>query len=202
MIAVIDYGMGNLCSVVNALKYLRCDAIISRKPEDLEKSSHIILPGVGAFGDGIRNLRGMGILPSLEREVLDKKKPLLGICLGMQMLAERGFEGGEFEGLGWVSGSVKKMETCGLKLPHMGWNDIGVVQRDPLFTGLGDDRNFYFVHSFHLDCPEENVIAWCEYGQRFAAAVRKDNIFATQFHPEKSHLVGSIVLRNFINFRG
>lgn len=202
MIAIIDYGMGNLCSVASSLKFLKADARITSSREDIEKASHIILPGVGAFGDGISNLRKKGIIPSLEKEVLERKKPFLGICLGLQMLAEKGNEGGFFDGLGWLPGSVKKMENNGLKLPHMGWNDLDIVQKEPLFSGIQSDTNFYFVHSYHFDCPKENVIAWCNYGQRFAAAIRKDNIFATQFHPEKSHTVGLVVLRNFINFSG
>lgn len=202
MIAIIDYGMGNLCSVANAMKCMKCEAKVTSSCRDIENSSHIILPGVGAFGDGMANLRKMDIIPCLETEVLERKKPFLGICLGLQMLAEKGNEGGFFDGLGWLPGSVKKMENSGLKLPHMGWNNVDIVQKEPLFSGIENDTNFYFVHSYHFDCPKENVIAWCNHGQRFAAAIRKGNIFATQFHPEKSHLTGLAVLRNFIDFSG
>lgn len=202
MIVIVDYGMGNLCSVANAIRYLKQDVVISDKKEDIEGASHIILPGVGAFEDGISNLKKIGVIPIMEKEVLVNKKPFLGICLGMQMLADDGFEGGHFPGLGWMHGSVKKLDSRGTKLPHMGWNDVDIKKGESLFDELSEDKNFYFVHSYYLDCPEEYVIAWCEYGQKFAAAVRKENIFATQFHPEKSHVTGSIILKNFINFRG
>jgi glutamine amidotransferase len=204
MIAIIDYGMGNKHSVYNALKYIGVDACISRNANEISKAEKIILPGVGAFGAAMENLRQFGLTEILNEEVIIKGKPFLGICLGMQLLAEKGTEKGFFQGLGWIAGDVLKLqpEDTGLKLPHVGWNDIELVKDVALFKGLRKERAFYFVHSYAIQLKNsQDLVAESDYGVKFTAAVQKDNIFATQFHPEKSQKNGLIVLENFINWR-
>lgn len=204
MIAIVDYGMGNKHSVYNALKYIGVDPVITRDAGEIMKAERIILPGVGAFGAAMDNIRRFGILEILHEEVKIKGKPFLGICLGMQLLAEKGTEKGIFEGLGWMSGKIHKLQPGddSLKLPHVGWNDIEIKQDVPLFKGLKKEKAFYFVHSyvFHLT-DRNNLAAKSHYGVPFTAAVIKDNIFATQFHPEKSQKNGLMVLENFVNWR-
>jgi glutamine amidotransferase len=201
MIAVIDYGLGNLLSISNALEELGQEFCITNKPEEIRKADKIILPGVGAFPDGMKNLKAAGLIDVLNEEVIDKKKPFLGICLGLQLLAKEGFEGKQIDGLGWIDGVVKKIEVSnGLKLPHMGWNDIKILKKD-YFNEVEFDKNFYFVHSYALFCNDKkDIAATCNYGSDLVAAVQKGNIFATQFHPEKSHKVGLQVLKNFLNY--
>lgn len=201
MIGIIDYGMGNLKSVYNALDLLGADVILSSKPEELQRADKLILPGVGAFGDGISNLRKMGLADFMNAEVLENKKPILGICLGMQLLAKEGFERGRHEGLGWIDASVRKFELAdkGLKVPHVGWNEVTFVGENPIFKGIKSGNCFYFVHSYHMACNENaDVAATCEYGYAFTASVRKGNIFGTQFHPEKSQEAGLKILENYI----
>jgi imidazole glycerol-phosphate synthase subunit HisH len=203
MIAVVDYGMGNLGSVINALNALQADARLTTDVSDLQEASGIILPGVGAFGEGMENLRNMGFIEVLEEEVLQKKKPYLGICLGLQFLAKKGLEHGEKEGLGWIKGIVKTMEPNdpNIKIPHMGWNNIEIKKESKIFEGLQDDPVFYFVHSFAIYPEERDIItSVCDHGGEVVASIQKDNIFATQFHPEKSQSAGLKVLKNFINF--
>ena len=202
MIALIDYGAGNLKSVANACAAIGADIEITTDPAVIRRATSIILPGVGAFAEGMDRLRKAGLLPVLNEEVIEKKKPYLGICLGLQFLAEKGFEHGEHEGFGWIKGTVKKIEPKdpSFKVPHMGWNDIDLVRPSGIFTGLQEHPTFYFVHSFALEVdPSERdaVTATCEYGQTITAAVQKDNIFAVQFHPEKSQNAGLMVLKNF-----
>ncbi len=201
MIVIVDYGMGNLFSVKNALESLGVEVVISRNPEDLKRSDRIILPGVGAFPDGMKNLKESGIIPALEEEVLRKKKPFLGICLGMQLLGSVGEEYKETAGLGWLPGRVRRFQTDKKQfcIPHVGWNEVA-AKDNHLFKGLPNPI-FYFVHSYHL-VPEDlsAVIATCDYGEIFAAAVQKENIFGVQFHPEKSQKDGLKVLENFLNY--
>lgn len=199
-VVIIDYGMGNVGSVKNALTFLGKESVISSDPRDLESASHLILPGVGAFADGIKNLAGSGLLPTLESEVLIKKKPILGLCLGMQLFAGEGEEGGLHKGLGWIKGRVQrfKVDEKLYKVPHVGWNDIYPSDRAILFLGVKRPI-FYFVHSYHLVPEDKSIIsAEAEYGQRFVAAIEKDNIFGLQFHPEKSQSEGLRVLENFL----
>lgn len=201
-IVVIDYGMGNVGSVKNALDFLGAASMLSRKAEDLEKASHIILPGVGAFGDGMNNLRKFGLIPVLQEEVLKRKKPLLGICLGLQLLAERGEEGGVREGLGFIKGTVRRfrVDSTKFRIPHIGWNDVSPIGDPLLFKGISSTI-FYFVHSFFLEPTDKDMIAaTCFYGEEFTAAIRKENIFGTQFHPEKSQKSGLALLKNFIEY--
>ena len=202
MIVVIDYGMGNVGSVKNALDFLGVDSTLSRKEEELRRASHIILPGVGAFNDGMNNLKNFGLIPVLKEEVLKKKKPMLGICLGLQLLAEKGEEGGDHEGLGIIKGTVRRfrVDSKRFRIPHIGWNDVSPVGDNILFNGISSTI-FYFVHSFFLEPTNKDVIAaTCSYGEEFTAAIREKNIFGTQFHPEKSQKSGLALLKNFINY--
>lgn len=200
MIAIIDYGMGNLRSVTNALASLGYEAFIARHSDDLSRADKIILPGVGAFGDGMFNLRSLGWVEALEHEVREKGKPFLGICLGMQLLATTGTEHGVHEGLNWVRGVSERVAGNGsnLRVPHIGWNDTAFIKKDGLYNQLGDSHAFYFVHSYVLIPEDASVVTGvCSYGTEFAASVEVDNIWATQYHPEKSHKAGLGVLKNF-----
>lgn len=205
-VGIVDYSMGNLHSVKNALDYLGVESFISGRAEELERADALILPGVGAFPDAMRVLR-RGELPRfLRRET--EKKPLLGICLGMQILFERGFEFEECEGLGLIKGEVVRMRPApeggvSLKIPHMGWNDLHLREPCPLFRGLPEGSYVYFVHSYHAVCAKpENLAAVTCYGGEVTAAVQCGNVFGTQFHPEKSEAVGLQILRNFCDLAG
>jgi imidazole glycerol-phosphate synthase subunit HisH len=199
---IIDYGMGNLRSVANAFEALGCAAMISNNPPDLQTAKGIVLPGVGAFGDGMKNLQDVGWIDALEREVIQQRKPFLGICLGMQLLATTSTEHGLHKGLNWIPGIVTRIpsEDLNIRVPHIGWNDVRFINKEGLYAGLGDSQVFYFVHSYML-VPENPAIIGgvCSYGIDFPASVECDNIFATQFHPEKSHKAGLAVLKNFLN---
>lgn len=205
VITVIDYGMGNLKSVCNAVEALGQEVCLTRDPERIQTASGIILPGVGAFGEGMRNLHAFGLVDVLNREVIGKKKPYLGICLGLQFLARTGFEDGEHAGLGWVEGVVKLIEPQGddHKVPHMGWNNVEVLRDSVILRNLRKDPVFYFVHSYALvlDSTEKGILtSVADHGCTITASLEKDNIFATQFHPEKSQSTGLMVLKNFISF--
>jgi glutamine amidotransferase len=198
--AIVDYGMGNLRSVLNAFKILGEFAYIAEFPEQIENADAIIIPGVGAFGEAMKNLNEMDIIETLNQKVLIEKKPFLGICLGMQLIAESSMEGGKHLGLGWIPGQVEMIPVNkGTRLPHIGWNDITVKQKEPLFRNIDGDNSFYFVHSYYLNCKSEYVSATVDYDVEITAAVQKDNIYAVQFHPEKSQNTGLILLRQFIN---
>ena len=204
MIVIIDYGLGNLFSVCNVFKLLGIKAIISSKPDDIKNAERLVLPGVGAFGDGILNLKRLGLDRILTAEVIDKKKPFLGICLGLQLLADKGFEYGEHQGLGLVHGEVRKLDTekSGLKLPHIGWNSIQTVRSSPLLDNIQPDADFYFLNSYHLVCKNPNdLIATTFYGENVTAAIQRLNIFGVQFHPEKSQDNGLKLLENFANWK-
>ncbi len=186
MIAIVDYGMGNVRSVRNAVEYLGGEAAITAAAAELERAERLILPGVGGFGDAMRNLEARGLPELLRRQVFEKGKPLLGICLGLELLASCSSEHGPHRGLGWIDARVVRFESrAGLRIPHMGWNQIRVERQHPVFDGIGERNDaFYFVHSFHMVCSDPSaVVATTEHGVRFAAAVARDNIVATQFHP-------------------
>ncbi len=203
-VVIIDYNMGNLTSVVNAIKYVGGEVMISNKIEDIKEATHLILPGVGAFGDGMKNLKDLGLIELLREQVMKKEKPFLGICLGMQLLAEKGYEGGLNEGLGYIKGEVKRFDfkNKDLRVPHVGWNEINLKKDCPLFNDLKESEVFYFVHSYHLILQENDIITGtCDYGGKFVATIQKNNIFATQFHPEKSQKPGLKILKNFINYK-
>ncbi|MFC1808214.1 imidazole glycerol phosphate synthase subunit HisH [Candidatus Omnitrophota bacterium] len=200
-VLVIDYEMGNVQSVANAFKAIGCSASISNDKKEFSKASHLVLPGVGAFEQGMDNLTRLGIIDILKDEVMKKGKPFLGICLGMQLLFNRSHENGTRKGLGWIDGEVVGFDPEKVLVPHVGWNDVYPTQKRSLFNGIEDNLTFYFVHSFFPRCDDKDLIsATSEYGERFVAAIEKDNIFATQFHPEKSQVEGLEVLKNFVEW--
>ena len=203
MVVVIDYGMGNLFSVKNALEAIGAEAKISNEPDDLRRADQIILPGVGAFPDGMSNLKKRGLIPVLEEEVLEKKKPFLGICLGAQLLATQGEEHQLTDGLGWIKGRVRRFQVdeSKFRIPHIGWNDVFPKKDNILFKNVHPPI-FYFVHSYHLVPEDQSVIvATSEYGETFVAAFQKENIFGVQFHPEKSQKNGLRILENFLAYK-
>ena len=201
MIAIMDYGVGNLFSVEKAFLYLGADAMITNDAEVLRQADKIVLPGVGAFGDCMKNLQASGMIPVLKEQV-QAGVPLLGICVGLQILFEGSDESPEAEGLGFFRGRVRKIQADGLKIPHMGWNSLEVRRsaKPDLFAGLPENPFVYFVHSYHA-VPEDGeiVTATADYGERLTAAVAKGNICATQFHPEKSGDVGLKIIKNFVD---
>ena len=204
MIAVVDYGVGNLHSVRHALEMIGAEVCVTRRPEDLRESERIILPGVGAFGECVKNLRASGLVEVLEEEVLRKGKPFYGICVGLQILAREGYELGVHRGLGWVPAVVRRFqgEAQGLKVPHMGWNEVMPEVESPLFSGLRRAPTFYFVHSYYMAPYELNLTAAsCDYGGKFTAAILHNNVFGTQFHPEKSQGNGLRLLQNFLSWK-
>lgn len=196
MIAIIDYGAGNLFSVKNALDFLGLENRITKDPADLRAADKLILPGVGAFADAMRMLNESGLVDVIREEV--QKKPLLGICLGMQMLFEKGYEFGETDGLGLIKGCVKLMEPEGnLAIPHIGWNELEKNEECPLLAKCGEGEYVYFVHSYAAECDSKNVAAYCDYGMKVPALVFEGNVYGAQFHPEKSGDTGLNILRCF-----
>jgi len=199
MIAIIDYGVGNLFSLKSSFASIGCEAVVTNDIAVIEKSDKIILPGVGAFCDAAKKLRESS-MDAVVKEQAAEGKPLMGICLGMQMLFEKSYEYGEHEGLGLIKGSIRPISDvipAGLKIPHIGWNPLDITQTTPLFSRINNGDCVYFVHSYYADCDEENIIARAEYGAPLTAAVRKDNVYGCQFHPEKSGNVGINILRAF-----
>lgn len=204
MIAIINYFMGNLQSVANILEYLKAPCQITNRPEDIRGAEKLILPGVGAFNEAMKNLEQLKLVEIIRDEVLNQGKPFLGICLGMQLMADRGYEGGETRGLGLIPGEVRRFEIENkiLPIPHVGWNDVQPVPNSKLYAGSERRRVFYFVHSYHFVCLEErDVSGYADYGGRFVASIERANIFGTQFHPEKSQEDGLELLRNFLDFK-
>jgi len=200
-ILIIDYGMGNIGSMCNALKYLGTEPVVSNTIRHIDRADAYILPGVGAFAAAMINLNKLNIIRPLYNNVIKIKKPFLGVCLGMQLLAKDSLEKGFSEGLGWIDGHVLPVEPKnGLRVPQVGWNTVKVHKESFLFKNIDASAHFYFDHSYHLSCHESCVVATCTYGDEYVAVVNKDNIFATQFHPEKSQRNGLKVLRNFFNF--
>lgn len=201
MITIIDYGLGNIQAFVNVYKRLNIPVSVARQADDLHGAQRLILPGVGAFDHAMERLDASGMRRTLERMVGEEKVPVLGICVGMQILATASDEG-SLPGLGWVHGRVKAFAGApGLKdlpLPHMGWNDVRPASGSLLFKGMEDDARFYFLHSFYFDCEgAEGAAASASYGHDFVCAVAQGNVFGVQFHPEKSHHWGSNLLKNF-----
>ena len=200
MVAIIDYGLGNLRSVAGAVAKVGLEPIITSDIAELRNAGKLILPGVGAFGDGMKNLRECGLIEPLTDMVLSGKKPILGICLGAQLLAKSSEEFGHHTGLGWIDAAVVRLKPGGnLRVPHVGWNDCIQIKPSVLFGGVPSDALFYYVHSFHIVCGNpELVIGECDYGMKVTAAVQYGNIYATQFHPEKSQQHGLQLLKNFL----
>lgn len=203
MIGIVDYGMGNLQSVYSAFEYLGADVTICRHPEELSEVDRIVIPGVGAFKDCIGKLKLTGFQEALDEQVLRKGKPTLGICLGMQVMAVRGTEGGAFDGLGWFDATVVRLTPSdpAKRVPNIGWNDVKYDPTIHLFKGLPRSVDFYLVHSYYMKPTDATLIAATyEYDHTVTAAVLKNNVFATQFHPEKSQDHGLKVLENFISW--
>ena len=203
MVAIVDYGVGNLFSLECSLNAIGAEVTITADPEVLRSADQVLLPGVGAFGDAAEKLRSTG-LDAVLKELAAAGKPLLGICLGMQLLFEKGYEYGEHEGLGLIKGSVVPMEgviPADLKIPHIGWNALKFKNPSVLFKNIQDGDCVYFVHSFYAADCEENLIATAEYGAELTAAVANKNVFGCQFHPEKSGTVGLEILRAFTQLK-
>ena len=206
-IAIINYGYGNLHSVNQAFKKanndfdLNAEIEVTNNPNEINKADKIVLPGVGSFTDCLNAIRSIdGIYESLQEQVINKKKYFMGICVGMQLLADIGYENEKNDGFGWVSGTVEKMKVpLDFKIPHMGWNTIQFKSND-LFKDIDENSDFYFVHSYEFKTVDENILATTNYASKVTAAIKKDNIFGTQFHPEKSHKNGQKLIKNFINW--
>jgi imidazole glycerol-phosphate synthase subunit HisH len=197
MVAIIDYGMGNVASVQKALRFLGIDSIVTSDFDEINNSKYIILPGVGSFRQAMENLQERNLIPFLKEKVAEGK-PFLGICLGMQLLAEKGYEDGITNGLGFIEGDVIRIPDANLPIPHIGWNNISV--HTPQYFSHLTDNNFYFVHSYFFNAKNAvDISATVKYGQDLVAVVQKNNVLGTQFHPEKSQTAGLQVLKNFIN---
>jgi len=199
MITIVDYGLGNIRAFLNAFKTLNVEARTARTPEELKDASKVILPGVGAFDHAMEQLEQSGMRETLDDLALRQNVPVLGVCVGMQMLG-RSSEEGERPGLGWIDGRVRGLRALDseLRLPHMGWNNVRPIPGLRLFEGLDDGSLFYFLHSFYFECGRpENVAAVASYGAEFSCAVHSANVYGVQFHPEKSHHFGTRLLKNF-----
>lgn len=200
MITIVDYGMGNLKSIQNMLKYLGFSSEISNKAEEIAKATKIILPGVGAFDNAMKNIHTMGLKDVLDPNVIDEGKPILGICLGMQLLTEQSQEGTQ-KGLSYIKGKTVKFsfpKDTNLKTPHMGWNTVSFKKSVPLTKSMTGENRFYFVHSYHVVCENSSdVLCETSYGYHFTSALSHENIYGVQFHPEKSHKFGMQLLKNF-----
>ncbi|OGC08494.1 imidazole glycerol phosphate synthase, glutamine amidotransferase subunit [candidate division WOR-1 bacterium RIFOXYA2_FULL_36_21] len=202
MIVIIDYGMGNLGSILNMLKKIGVEAQISSDLSVIAKASKFIFPGVGSFDNGMRKIKQLGLIEILEEKVLKEKSPILGICLGMQLFTKKSEEG-ELPGLGWIDAETVRFNLKdhdqNLKIPHMGWNQIVPQKKSLLFSEMFSDPKFYFVHSYHLICNDISAeLTKTFYGYDFVSSVQKENIYGVQFHPEKSHKFGMKLLRNFV----
>lgn len=197
MVSIIDYGMGNVASVQKALNFLNIKSVITNEHSVIKDSSIILLPGVGSFAQGMENLKKLNLVDLLTEEVKIKQKPFLGICLGMQLIMEYGSEPYECKGLGWVEGEVKLLELFNLNIPHMGWNNIEVLN-NKYYKNI-ENSDFYFIHSYHVKpTNDQDIAATVNYGFDIVASVQKHNIFATQFHPEKSQASGLSLLKTFL----
>ena len=200
-IIIIDYGMGNLRSVQKKFKKIGAEALISNDINEIESANKLVLPGVGHFANGIYNLKSLGFFDLLNKRVLIDKVPILGICLGMQLMAKKSEEG-DVEGFGWFDADVKRFiihDKLKHKVPHMGWNNLDIKKKSKLLDGTHEEAMFYFVHSYYVVCnKDDDILSNTIYENEFTSSIEKDNIFGTQFHPEKSHEWGEKILRNFV----
>ncbi len=198
MIIVIDYGMGNLGSIANMIKKVGYKCIITSDLEEIKKATKLILPGVGSFDNGMKNLENLGMIEVLNQKVLVEKTPILGICLGMQLMTKSSEEG-NLLGLGWIEADTKKFVSDTLKIPHMGWNTIKHQKNSKLFDESENEKRFYFVHSYCVNCNQEvDILTNTNYIQDFVSSFQKENIVGVQFHPEKSHKFGMSLIKNFV----
>lgn len=198
-VCILDYGSGNVKSVFNLVSAIAPDTVISNDAEQITRATHVILPGVGAFGAAMRKINERLPLDLLARVVLEQKKPFLGICVGMQVLATRGLEFGDFAGLGWIEGVTERLNPGELPLPHIGWNNTEATRPSPLLDGMGDSPDFYFVHSYAMRPKDPSrILATTQYGDTFCSAVQFENVYGVQFHPEKSQRTGARLIRNFL----
>jgi imidazole glycerol-phosphate synthase subunit HisH len=200
-VCIVDYGSGNIRSVYNIFRSFHGDVKVSNDPADVRSASHIVLPGVGAFGAAMAKVKALPVFDELSQIVLARKKWYLGICVGMQILADDGSEHGHHTGLGWIGGSVNQLDSQGLQLPHVGWNNFAAKNPEcPLLTGITSEMDFYYVHSYAFQTKDPaHAAAICTYGSTFTAVVWRDNIFGVQFHPEKSQKTGKKLLENFLS---
>ncbi len=199
-VAIVDYGLGNLRSVAGAVERLGYEPVVSGEPDELGRAEKLILPGVGAFGDGMRNLQERGLVEPLTRLVVDEGRPVLGLCLGAQLLARESEEFGRHRGLGWLPAVVERLDGDGLRVPHVGWNELRQVGESVLFREIPDGALFYYVHSYHLVADDESIVRGVtDYGGPVVAVVERGNVYGTQFHPEKSQLEGLKLLGNFLD---
>ena len=201
MIVIINYGMGNLHSVYTQCKRVGFELIISSKQSDIENADKLILPGVGHFSKGMEKLKELNLIEVLSKKVIQQETPILGICLGMQLLSKKSEEG-NVTGLGWIDAETNRFSIENnqkYKIPHMGWNNVYTTNKSPIMHGISESDELYFVHSYHLECEAEDIIIGeTDYCYRFVSAIQKDNIYGTQFHPEKSHASGLKILKNFL----
>ncbi len=202
-VCILDYGSGNTGSVLNIFRWLGdqlpIESQISNQPRDIQAATHLVLPGVGAFKSAMEKIKQLIPLPVLKEQVMTKKVPFLGICVGMQALADVGYEFGEHQGLGWITGQVSKLPTKTLPLPHVGWNNIILKRPSPLTVGFDDSSDFYFVHSYAFECQnKDQIVATTDYDGEFTSIIQSQNIFGVQFHPEKSQQAGQLLLKNFL----
>ena len=198
-VCILDYGSGNVKSVFNLFSLIAEKTFVSNLPQAIEDASHVVLPGVGAFGAAMRKIRQNLPLETIERSVRDQGKPFLGICVGMQILANKGSEFGEHDGLGWIPGKVDKLDPGDLPLPHIGWNSISATREDPLLAGLDACPDFYFVHSFTFRTERKSsVLATTQFGEKFCSILNEGNVYGVQFHPEKSQKAGMRLAQNFL----
>lgn len=201
-VCILDYGSGNVKSVYNVFKYLGFDADISNEKRVIKNASHIVLPGVGAYGPSMEKIHRKIPFDVLENQVLVSGKPFLGICLGMQVLSDKGTEFGSFDGFGWIGGTVDLLESNALSLPHIGWNEVNKTIDCELLNGVEELSDFYFVHSYVFNVKnQENIAATSYYGSEFTSVVKKENIYGMQFHPEKSQQAGQNLINNFMSIK-
>ncbi len=205
MVTIIDYGVGNLNSIKNMLKKIGVDSVISSQSVDIENAEKLILPGIGSFEYGMKRLRSAEFFQTLQQKVLQNKTPILGVCLGAQLLLNGSEEGQPVEGLGWIEGKAVRFNqdkmADNFKVPHMGWNELIIKKESALFKDMYPDHRYYFVHSYHMVCYKQtDILAESNYSYNFVAAVEKQHIIGVQFHPEKSHKFGMKLYENFIKF--
>ena len=202
MIGIVDYGMSNVRSVMNAVREVGCDPVLISQPDDLAEATHAVVPGVGQFAAAMRRLNETGMTEAV-RSFAAEGKPLLGICLGMQLLAATGTEGGETGGFALVAGTVQRLPDETLPVPHIGWNSVRFLRKHPVVDGVKDSRDFYFVHSYVMRCGRSgDALGSTDYGQEFTSVVARDNVVGFQFHPEKSQANGLQLLENFCRWDG